>query len=444
MNKGKFIFYSKAMRCGMAFLLMALVSCVTSSEANDPSSKKMEIFVTTTVPNYRIPAIGCTQKGTLIAVADYRYGGADIGYGAVDLHCRISHDNGATWGEELELTHGNHNMECKPDNDAAYGDACIVADRTSDRILLWSCAGNIGFPDGKREHHQGMARFYSYDEGVTWSDVEHPDEQLYSLFDQSAIGPIRSMFIGSGKIHQSRYTKVGDYYRLFCSGLVKDKGGHNCNFVFYSDDFGETWNVLGSVDTPAIPNGDEPKVEELPDGSVVCSSRIRGGRSFNIFTFSDSHKAQGTWGVSAISHSENKGVTAQGNSCNGEIIIVPAVRKIDKKKTFVALQSVPFGGGDSTDGRDNVGIFWKDLSDKKDWDTPEHFARDWDGRYPISCLRSAYSTMCMQADGRLAFLYEETIHDVDFSIVYEPLTLESITDGQYRYDRRSRRTVGRD
>ena len=390
----------------------------------------LELFVTTGSPNYRIPAIACTRKGSLIAVGDYRYGGSDIGYGTVELHRRISYDNGKTWGDVLEFTHGNKDMNTHPNYYAAYGDPCIVADRESDLVMVMSCSGNTGFPNGTRTLHQGIMRFYSTDEGETWSDPVNLEDMFYSMFDSSSRGPIRSMFIGSGKIHQSRYVKVGDYYRLYCSGLVKDVNGTNCNYVFYSDDFGQQWKVLGDIDTPAIPSGaDEPKTEELPDGSVICSSRIDGGRYYNIFTYTDVEGAEGKWGNSATSNASNQGVVAESNSCNGEIMIVPAVRKADGEKLYVALQSVPFGPA-----RTNVGIYWKVLDEEGDFNTPSAFARQWDGKHQSSYMGSAYSTMCMQADGRLAFFFEESSHGADYTLVYKPYTLEQITDNLYAFD----------
>lgn len=394
-----------------------------------------EIFVTTGVPNYRIPSIACTRKGNLVAVVDYRYGGTDIGYGSVELCRRISRDHGATWGDIVEFTHGKFATTPTPKYDAAYGDPCIVADRDGDSILVLSCSGNTGFQYGKREVHQGIARFYSTDEGETWSEPEFIQEAVYALFDKSSRGPLRSLFIGSGKIHQSRYVKVGRCYRLYCSILAIDANNTYCNYVLYSDDFGGTWKLLGDADTPAIPSGaDEPKTEELPDGSVICSSRIRGGRKYNIFTFTNAERAEGTWGECATSNASTEGIDAAGNSCNGEIMIVPAVRKADGQRLFVALQSVPFGYGKNSDGRDNVGIYYKALTGKKDFATPADLASNWDGRHQASYMRSAYSTMCMQADGRIAFLYEETLHDYDFSVVYKAYTLEDITGGLYALD----------
>lgn len=390
----------------------------------------MEVFVTTGSPNYRIPAIACTRKGTLIAVGDYRYGGADIGYGAVELRRRISYDNGKTWGSIVEFTHGNKDMQTHPNYHAAYGDPCIVADRESDRVMVMSCSGNTGYPNGTRQLHQGIMRFYSTDEGETWSDPVNLEDMFYSQLDKSARGPVRSMFVGSGKIHQSRYVKVGESYRLYCSALVKDVNGTACNYVYYSDDFGGTWKVLGDIDTPAIPSGaDEPKTEELPDGSVICSSRINGGRYFNIYTYTDVKSGEGAWGNSATSNASNQGVVAESNSCNGEIMIVPAVRKSDGEKLYVALQSVPFGPA-----RTNVGIYWKALAESSDFETPTAFARQWDGSHQASEMGSAYSTMCMQADGRLAFFYEESTHGADYTLIYKPYTLEQITDSLYAFD----------
>ena len=103
-----------------------------------------------------------------------------------------------------------------------------------------------------------------------------------------------------------------DYYRLYAALWTRDNG----NRVLYSDDFGETWNSLGYEEFPA-PNGNEPKCEELPDGTVVLSSRTGGGRFFNFFTFTDINKAEGKWGTVAKSQASNNGTF--GADCTGEI-----------------------------------------------------------------------------------------------------------------------------
>ena len=392
------------------------------------AEEQVEVFTTTGIPNYRIPAIATTKKGTVIAVADYRYGGSDIGYGSVELRRRTSTDNGKTWGALKEFTNGSYATSPTPKYDAAYGDPCIVADRTSDRQMIMSCSGNTGFPNGTRQVHQGITRFYSTDEGKTWSDPVNLESMFYSMFDEDCTrGPIKSMFIGSGKICQSRIIKTGDYYRLYCAGLVKDKNGTNCNYVFYSDDFGENWYLLGDKNTPPIPSGaDEPKAEELPDGSVICSSRT-SGRWFNIFTYTNSAKAEGSWATVAKSDKSNNGV--YGASCNGEIMIVPATRNSDGKDVYLALHSIP-----AADSRINVSIYYKGLADFSAWATPATFAANWEGKHQASKMGSAYSTMIMMPNDHVGFLYEESTHGADYTIVFKDYSIEQITDSAYSYN----------
>lgn len=395
-----------------------------------------DIFVTDnsqTVP-YRIPAIATAKNGNIIAVADHRYSGADIGMahnGRIDLDGRISKDNGKTWGEVFPIVRGrggDYASEGKSDFWVGFGDPCIVGDRESNRVLLMSCAGNVSFPGGTRDNHQGMARFWSEDGGETWSDPEQFDEQIYSLFDSSKIGTPKSMFIGSGKIFQSSTVKAGDYYRIYVSVLYKDVNNVNKNYVLYSDDFGKKWAVLGGVDVAPIPSGaDEPKVEELPDGSILCSSRMGGGRYFNIFTFTDSKKAEGSWGTVATSNSSNNGTV--GQSCNGEVMILPATRNSDGKHVFVALQSVPT----NPSARQKVGIYYKELESLTDYITPAKFAADWHAPHLVSKIGSAYSTMTLQNDSTIGFLFEEETYGKAYTIVYKNYNLTYITDSAYTY-----------
>ena len=402
----------------------------TIIRSSDPVEVAQDIFVTNRggIP-YRIPAIAMAKNGDLIAVADYRHSGADIGVvnnGRIDLLARISKDNGANWGSQFAIVEGKGSSS--PDfMHVGFGDPAIVADRESNRVLLLSCAGNVSFQNGTRNNHQNIARFYSEDNGATWSEPVDIAESIYSMWDYSSQGPVMAMFVGSGKIHQSRHVKVNNYYRLYCAVLLKNKNATYTNFVLYSDDFGDSWNVLGGVENAPIPSGgDEPKVEELPNGNVVISSRINGGRDFNIFTFTDAAKAEGSWSTRATSNANNNGVVALGNSTNGEILIFPVVRNEDNKQMWMALQSVPFGSG-----RTNVGIYYKELASESDYNTPANFAKDWDGRHQASYLGSAYSTMCFQQDSTIAFLYEEETYGAGYTIVYKNYTIEYLTDGAY-------------
>lgn len=423
------------------FLLLSFSLNLTADEyyKDGVRKKSTDIFRTwlsEDIP-YRIPAIAKTQSGNLVAVADYRFCRADIGYGHIDLHCRISEDNGKTWGDVFTIIAGDGK---KVDNNpnlsltAGYGDPCLVADSESDRLLLICVCGYQTYFAATREYPNQVARLYSEDGGRTWSAPEVITEQFYAPIDNAPMGPIKSMFIGSGRIHQSRYTKVGDYYRLYACMLARDKDNNFCNFVVYSDDFGLNWNILGGVDVAPIPaGGDEPKTEELPDGSLVLSSRCGGGRLYNIFKFSDAEKAEGEWGKHAFSGEKNNGVAALQNSCNGEVMVLPVKRNSDGRDMYIMLQSLPFGAG-----RTNVGIYFKELSAMEDFDTPENLAKEWDGRYQISDKASAYSTMIQQADGAVAFLYEEDTYGCGkgggYTIAYKCFTIDEITDGRYSFN----------
>ncbi len=397
---------------------------------------KVDVFPTRTnddIP-YRIPAIATAFDGTIVAAADYRFTRADIGGGRLDLHIRRSSDNGKTWApiQMPEVMKGDGNV-VQGHQEAGYGDPCLVGDSGSPRMLLTSCSGSPGFFGGTREHHQGWAHWWSEDNGKTWSEPVYQDEQfIYSRFDKSQYGPIRGWFVGSGKICQSRMVKLGRYYRLYCVGSSCRQGSNEtANWALYSDDFGQTWEFLGGCDVSPVSGGDEPKAEELPDGSVLLSSRTYGGRNFNIFTFADSTKTSGTWATHAFSGQDNQGVTALGNACNGEIMLVPVTRASDGKAMHLLLQSVPFGNG-----RTRVGIYYKELVDSTDYQSPEAIAANWTGSYLCSTLSSAYSTMTWQHDNTLGFLYEEDTYGTNgggYNIVYKNYTIQQLTDGKYAF-----------
>ena len=380
---------------------------------------------------YRIPAIAKAYNGDIIAVADYRYGGADIGFGRVSLHARISADGGATWGDKIvvaESHQGQYGVDKANDLEAGFGDPAIVADRESGNVLLLSCCGNVSYPAATWAHHQGIARFRSSDNGKTWSTYEDIAPAIYQQFKDAGVD-VQGLFIGSGRIFQSRTTKVGQYYRLYAVCLLRTASTGGLNYVLYSDDFGENWQILGDDATPGVTGGDEPKAEELPDGSILLSSRAYG-RIFNIFQFTDVAAGEGSWMTQSASNANNKGVVAEGNSCNGEIMIVPVVRKADNKKMWLALQSVPFGPG----GRYNVGIYYKGLPSFAEFATPAAFAGNWEGRHQASYMSSAYSTMTVQTDNTLGFLYEESTFGKDYTIVYKNYSIEQITDSLYTFD----------
>ncbi len=406
-----------------SFALIKNVKVTVQKSANASAAQYLYITEPGKTP-YRIPAIAKTKSGRLLAFSDYRPNGKDIGFGEVDIQLRTSNDNGATWSKAVTIADGDGKgtaLTC------GFGDAAVVADRETSDVLMLCVAGKVVY--NQADYSKGkplpIVRFVSKDEGATWGSYEDLTSKVYGLFDNSKNGKVKSLFVGSGKLCQSTSIKEGSHYRVYAPVAARDGG----NRVLFSDDFGATWGVLGGADALPCPAGDEPKIEELPDGRILLSSRAHGGRLFNIFAYTDKKKGEGTWGTPAKSDQNNGGIIAQGNACNGEILILPVKRKSDSQQMFLALQSIPLGNG-----RANVGIFYKELASLNDYVSPEAFARDWTGHKQISKMSSAYSTMVLQKDEKIAFYYEESTYGADYTEVYLPLSLEEITNSAYTYD----------
>ena len=400
------------------------------------------------IPPYRIPGITTASNGRLITAAARLVCGTDPGYGQVDVVCRTSDDHGKTWSDMIDVAVGTGRTSATVNYfDTAFGDPAIVADRTSDEVLVVAVAGCTVYMNGNttRQNPNMIATILSKDNGETWEEPINVTEDIYSLFD--AGNPIQSAFVGGGKIFQSRIVKKDKYYRLYAAMCARPNG----NRVIYSDDFGKTWHALGGASALPAPGGDEPKCEELPDGRVILSSRVGGGRIYNIYTYSNALTGAGAWSTDVKSTFEGSGLTPGGNSTNGEILIVPVQRNSDKKEMYLALQSLPTGGG-----RTNVGIFYKELTDVNDLNSVANFATDWNGFYQVSNTSSAYSSMDLQADDRIGFIYEETLtgfgrrdnpvstsfpngegqHNFDgFDNIYVAYELEYITNGAYSIKR---------
>jgi sialidase-1 len=271
-----------------------------------------------------------------------------------------------------------------------------------------------------------MARIRSKDAGKTWQNPEDVTSMFMNVKGEykPLFPEAYSMFFASGRILQSKVFKAKNskYYRLYASLLTNSAKGRD-NYVVYSDDFGQSWNLLGDI---CVKGGDEAKVEELNDGSIVISSRKSHGRFFNIFTFTDIEKANGDWQTEVCSNEMVGGISVGANSCNGELLKVRVINNKSGKECDLLLQSLPTG-----DNRKSVTIFFKELDDNRQY-TSVTLAENWTKGIEVSDRLSAYSTMILQSNNKVGFLFEEEPND--YCIVYTSFTIEQITNGQYRVD----------
>ena len=409
----------------LALLVSLMPANVVAQQPATPPQTLFQTYDAYHVP-YRIPAIATTRKGHLIAVADRRYCQLDIGFGKIDIVARTSCNNGRTWSADTVIQRGSG---VEGSADCGYGDVALVADRNTSNVLCMSVTGNVIYIKGTRENPNRIARWRSVDGGKSWTKAEDVTDAFYRMLPHT-----RTMFIGSGRIMQSRVVRKDKFYRLYCSVLTRtqmDDKDVACNYVLYSDDFGQTWAVLGGStldghDSPCI-DGDEPKTEELPNGDVILSSRKWYGRFFNVFHFDDirANQERGSWGQCVASHDVEGGIKVGANSCNGEILLVDARETATRRRVKLMLQSLPCG-----EGRCDVGIWYKEIIPNGIY-SPRAFAHNWTRGLQVSHTTSAYSTMIQQRDRRIAFFWEELQTDNGYNMAYQPLTIAEITGGKF-------------
>lgn len=393
---------------------------------------------------YRIPVVAYIpagpKAGRLIAVNDFRPCGADIGFGEVDLHISYSDDGGLNWSAPADPVDakGNHVADgdgqgtpatSNENRDCGFGDPSLVADRESGDLLMMGVCGRIPIGQCTREIPQGLAIWHSRDGGETWTPWKDITEDILTQLDNRCeYGAVDGLFFTAGRMVQSKYVKVGSHYRVYVvgGGRSASRADTQC-WVFYSDDFGDTWRILGDPMKPALTTGGaEPKCEELPDGSVLFSGRAGGGvRTWNIFSYTNLEKAEGYW-----DNAQKSGMASGASSCNGDALIIPVKSAITGEGAYLLLQSTPC----HPSSRVNVGINYKVLAHGyDDFGTAKNIASDWDGFIQVTSLPSAYSSLTVMPDGTVGFIYEESTFGPDYCEVYRNLSVEDITSGAYTY-----------
>lgn len=389
---------------------------------------------------FRIPALGMTGDGshTLYVACDYRRTKADIGSGDGhnDVLLKKSTDNGLTWGwtDGTFSTDGSGTYTTPLAADQtldtsskewtySYGDPSIVVDRENpNHILIMAVAGHTGFFSSTYDQPQHVVRARSTDGGATWT-TDSLTYQVYNLTSGGAGGTTTGLFLTSGNIMQSRYIKVGNYYRLYIA-YPTNGSTRNADFVIYSDDFGDTWKLLGTKTDIPNTGADEAKAEELPDGSVLVSARVRGtqARRYSVFRYTDVEKAEGYWDF----ETNATAMTGNVNAVNGGILIVPATRKSDNAKVFVALQSITL-----STSRVDVGCYFKELASYADYATAAGLAAGWTKGLQVSKNSSCYTTMLRLDNNLIGYCYEDIDSNGGYNIVFKQIPLEDLTNGLY-------------
>ena len=432
----------KRLKNYLVITLLALVGISASAQtaASAVDDKKQTLFSSANHAStpYRIPAIATMSNGEIIAIADQRPCGADVGNGDVDIYAKFSNNNGAkgSWTPENIDPSSQSDTPGRIANGGTgtskgYGDAAVAADPSSGKVVFMCVGGgNTPFASAKTSTTDYLCiRNYSEDYGRTWKQT---DVTSYFKGSNNVLGAdVASMFFGSGKLAVSKKVP-GRIYGALLVRQVKSSfivtNYTNKNYVVYSNDWGASWKLLG--DGACCSDGDEPKVEELPNGDILLSSRASGARYFNVFKFTNIESATGSW-ETAKSRS-----FAGSNSTNGEILLYQGVSlKNDQSgaKYNILLQSIPTGSS-----RSNVSVYYKAFAESKtSWEVSD-FTSEWTKGIEVDNGASAYSTMTIMPNGEIGFLYEDNYDTNKASgaysdIVFVPLTVEEITGDAYTY-----------
>ena len=434
----------KRLKNYLVITLLALVGISASAQtsASAIEGKKQTLFSSANHAStpYRIPAIATMSNGEIIAIADQRPCGADVGNGDVDIYAKISNNNGAkgSWTPENIDPSSQSDTPGRIANGGTgtskgYGDAAVAADPSSGKVVFM-CVGGGKTTYAKAETSTSdylCIRNYSEDYGRTWKQT---DVTPFFKGDNNVLGAdVASMFFGSGKLAVSKKVPGRIYGALLVrQGKSKLFGSYISyeakNYVVYSNDWGATWKLLGSG--ACCSDGDEPKVEELPNGDILLSSRASGARYFNVFKFTNVESATGSWGTAKSCS------FAGSNSTNGEILLYQGVSlKNDQSGTKynILLQSIPTGSS-----RSNVSVYYKAFVESKtSWEVSD-FISGWTKGIEVDNGASAYSTMTIMPNGEIGFLYEDNYDTSkasgDYSdITFVPLTVEEITGDAYTY-----------
>lgn len=330
---------------------------------------------------YRIPAIVTAPDGSLVTVADKRIEHNGDLPAKIDIVSRRSTDGGQTWSDYVTVA--------AHDSIGGCGDAALVVDRISGDILTIFSHGN-GLWQNEPAHITVMR---SKDNGLTWGQALDISPQILTT-DSVGHQPIKctSAFASSG-----RATQLADGRIMFSLVVREERNPHFKVYVVYSDDSGHSWKVS---ENPASSDGDESKIVQLADGSLLMSIRNRFG---TLRKFSMSYDNGVTWSDPVPVED------LPDPRCNGDII------RYSRDGKELLLQSLP---GDPM-GRNDVAIY---LS--------EDNGKTWPVKKTIVHLPSAYSSMTILPDGSVGILTEESVNNhYSYSIWFTRLPIELILAG---------------
>lgn len=344
---------------------------------------------------WRIPAMvvlhhqqgeNASKNGRVVTMADNRFNHNSDLPNHIDVYERHSDDNGATWsthkmvvGTEADhaLVGGNH----------GFGDVSLVECASGKIVAIM--VGGPGYFGSTPSNPIVPTIITSTDGGDTWSTPRTLTDELYKTTYNE--GAVQGSFAGSGRgLMLQRQKDESLNGRIMFAMSHRFANNNVQEYIIYSDDEGNTWKFSTQS---AYSGGDESKLVELADGTVMISVRQSGQRGYNKST-----DGGVTWGTQA------KWADISGCACNGDILYV---------NKHVMLHSYPNNGS-----RKNLTIK-ASFDDGKSWSNP----------YVVCAPGASYSTMDVTKDGDIAIFYEDNACSTGFVLNYVVLPTSFIYEG---------------
>jgi len=257
------------------FCSFCLITLTYGSLLSQEPAALTDVFINGSegYPQYRIPALLSTPKGTLLAFCEGRASISD--HAANDIVLKRSTDQGKNWLPLQVIAEDGDNCLSNPE---------VVQVEPNGRILL---VFQI-YPKGYHESGVGpgvesdtTCRAWiisSDDDGITWSKRREITGQVKrpTFATSIASGPGNGIQLKFGP-HKGRILMP------FNQGPVNRWK----TYAAYSDNLGETW-AYGEVAFEQDPGyGNELQMVELSDGTVVLNARIQGGHKCRKTGFSN-------------------------------------------------------------------------------------------------------------------------------------------------------------
>ncbi|KAK8839226.1 hypothetical protein M9Y10_032155 [Tritrichomonas musculus] len=339
---------------------------------------------------YRIPAIVVAPDNkTLVTATDKRWTSHLDLPRKIDTVIKISKDNGLTWTNQTTISPGRSDPK-------GYGDPALVVDHVT-KAIFCLFTGLQGTFESTKDDRQHIYYCVSFDNGETWSPMEDITNMLYGT---GCKDPIRkeyySTFITSGNGVQLRNGRL-----MFVGAGRRDSSRKTYDFAVYSDDHGKTWTM--SPWSPTNGNGDESKIVELNNGSLLMSIRNQAKKNRKNSLSIDGGL---TWSPPVI-HPD-----LVDPACNGDIIRYTSTKDgFNKDRLLHSLDFHPTS-------RQNLSV----LVSYDEGNT-------WPVQKVICPGPSVYSSITFSPiDGTIFLYWENGTSNMDMTVT--TLTLDYLTDGK--------------